>query len=76
MTAPIINQPQIALLSVDAIRKRAVAIEGPEGDAIGIRPIGILSQSFDHRAIDGAYSAAFLAQLRTLLEQRDWSAEF
>ncbi len=76
MTAPIINQPQIAILSVDAIKKRAVAIEGPEGDAIGIRPIGILSQSFDHRAIDGAYSAAFLAQLRTLLEQRDWSAEF
>ena len=76
MTAPIINQPQIAILSVDAIKKRAVAIEGPEGDAIGIRPIGILSQSFDHRAIDGAYSAAFLARLRTLLEQRDWSAEF
>ncbi len=76
MTAPIINQPQIAILSIDAIKKRAVVIEDPEGDAIGIRPIGILSQSFDHRAIDGAYSAAFLDQLRTLLEQRDWSTEF
>ena len=76
MTAPIINQPQIAILSIDAIKKRAVVIEDPEGDAIGIRPIGILSQSFDHRAIDGAYSAAFLDQLRTVLEQRDWSTEF
>jgi 2-oxoglutarate dehydrogenase E2 component (dihydrolipoamide succinyltransferase) len=75
MTAPIINQPQIAILSVDAIKKRAVVIEGPEGDAIGIRPVGVLSQSFDHRAIDGAYSAAFLDKLRTLLEQRDWFAE-
>jgi len=76
MTAAIINQPQIAILSVDAIKKRPVVIEGPDGDAIGIRPIGVLSQSFDHRAIDGAYSAAFLDRLRSLLEQRDWSAEF
>lgn len=76
MTAPIINQPQVAILSVDAIKKRATVIEGPDGDAIGIRPIGILSQSFDHRAIDGAYSAAFLDKLRTLLEKRDWASEF
>ncbi len=75
LTAPIINQPQIAILSIDAIKKRAVVIEGPEGDAIGVRPIGVLSQSFDHRAIDGAYSAAFLDKLKTLLEQRDWFAE-
>lgn len=75
MTAPIINQPQIAILSIDAIKKRAVVIEGPEGDAIGVRPIGVLSQSFDHRAIDGAYSAAFLDKLKTLLEQREWFAE-
>jgi 2-oxoglutarate dehydrogenase E2 component (dihydrolipoamide succinyltransferase) len=76
MTAPIINQPQVAILSVDAIKKQPVVIEGPGGDSIGIRPIGVLSQSFDHRAIDGAYSAAFLDKLRTLLEQRDWSSEF
>lgn len=75
LTAPIINQPQIAILSIDAIKKRAVVIEGPEGDAIGVRPIGVLSQSFDHRAIDGAYSAAFLDKLKTLLEQRDWFAD-
>lgn len=75
LTVPIINQPQIAILSIDAIKKRAVVIEGPEGDAIGVRPIGVLSQSFDHRAIDGAYSAAFLDKLKTLLEQRDWFAD-
>jgi 2-oxoglutarate dehydrogenase E2 component (dihydrolipoamide succinyltransferase) len=76
MTAAVINQPQIAILSVDAIRKKPVVIEGPDGDAIGIRPVGVFSQSFDHRAIDGGYSAAFLDKLRSLLEQRDWSSEF
>jgi pyruvate dehydrogenase E2 component (dihydrolipoamide acetyltransferase) len=75
MTAPIINQPQVAILSVDAIKKRPVVIESSLGDTIGIRPIGILSQSFDHRAIDGGYSGAFLDKLRTLLEQHDWSTE-
>ena len=76
MTAAIINQPQVAILSVDAIKKQPVVIEGPDGDAIEIRPIGVLSQSFDHRAIDGAYSAAFLDKFRNLLEQRDWATEF
>jgi pyruvate dehydrogenase E2 component (dihydrolipoamide acetyltransferase) len=75
MTAPIINQPQVAILSVDAIKKRPVVIESSLGDTIGIRPIGILSQSFDHRAIDGGYSGAFLDKIRTLLEQHDWSTE-
>lgn len=75
LTAPIINQPQVAILSVDGIKKRPVVIEGPDGDAIGIRPIGILAQSFDHRAIDGAYSGAYLARVRELLETKDWAAE-
>ncbi len=75
MTAPIINQPQVAILSVDGIKKRPVVIESPGGDAIGIRPIGILAQSFDHRAIDGAYSGAFLARVRELLQTKDWAAE-
>lgn len=75
MTAPIINQPQVGILSIDAVRKRPVVIEGPHGDSIAIRPVGILSQSFDHRAVDGAYSAAFLNRIRTLLEDKDWSAE-
>ena len=76
ITAPIINQPQVAILSMDGVRKRPVVVEGPAGDALAIRPVGILAQSFDHRAVDGAYSAAFLARLRELLEQTDWSQEF
>ncbi len=75
LTGAIINQPQVAILSVDAVRKRPVVVESPGGDSIAIRPVGILAQSFDHRAIDGAYSAAFLHKIRTLLEERDWSDE-
>ena len=75
LTGAIINQPQVGILSIDAIKKRPVVIEGPAGDSIAIRPVGILSQSFDHRAVDGSYSAAFLHKIRTLLEEKDWSAE-
>ena len=75
ITAPIINQPQAAILSIDGVHKKPVVIEGPDGDAIVVRPIGILAQSFDHRAFDGAYSAAFLRRLKQELEERDWLAE-
>lgn len=75
-TAPLINAPQVAILSTDAIRKRALVKETEFGDVIVARPAGILAQSFDHRAFDGAYSASFLSHLRTTLETRDWSAEF
>ena len=75
MTGAIINQPQVAILSVDAIGKRPVVVESPTGDAIAIRPVGILAQSFDHRALDGAYSAAFLQRVKGLLEEKDWSDE-
>jgi pyruvate/2-oxoglutarate dehydrogenase complex dihydrolipoamide acyltransferase (E2) component len=75
-TAPIINAPQVAILSVDAIRKQPVVIETPEGEFIAPRLVGMVGQSFDHRAFDGAYSAAFLSKLKTIIEQRDWSAEF
>jgi pyruvate dehydrogenase E2 component (dihydrolipoamide acetyltransferase) len=73
ITAPIINQPQIAILSTDGISKKPVVIESASGDTIAIRPIGILAQSFDHRAIDGAYSAGFLKRVKELIEQDDWS---
>ncbi len=72
ITAPIINQPQIAILSTDGVHKKPVVIEGPQGDTIAIRPVGVLAQTFDHRAVDGAYSAAFLREVKTLLESRDW----
>jgi pyruvate dehydrogenase E2 component (dihydrolipoamide acetyltransferase) len=75
ITAPIINQPQVAILSTDGVRKKPVVLETSEGDAIAIRPIGILAQSFDHRAVDGAYSAAFLDKVRKLLENSHWLVE-
>lgn len=73
-TAPIINQPQVGILSMDAVKKRPHVIESAEGDSIGIRPVGILAHSFDHRAIDGAYSAAYLQRLKSVIEQSDWDA--
>jgi 2-oxoglutarate dehydrogenase E2 component (dihydrolipoamide succinyltransferase) len=75
ITAPIINQPQVAILSTDGVRKKPVVIERPDGDSIAIRPIGILAQSFDHRAVDGAYSAAFLDRVRKNIELTDWFRE-
>jgi 2-oxoglutarate dehydrogenase E2 component (dihydrolipoamide succinyltransferase) len=72
ITAPIINQPQVAILSLDGIHKRATVIEAEGGDSIAIRPIGLLAQSFDHRAVDGAYSAAYLRTLKGLIEARNW----
>jgi 2-oxoglutarate dehydrogenase E2 component (dihydrolipoamide succinyltransferase) len=74
-TAPIINQPQVAILSVDGIKKKPVVVESETGDAIAIRPVGMLAQSFDHRAVDGSYSAAFLKRVQTILETNDWSRE-
>jgi pyruvate dehydrogenase E2 component (dihydrolipoamide acetyltransferase) len=72
ITAPIISPPQVAILSTDGVKKKPVVIESEAGDSIAIRPVGVLAQSFDHRAVDGAYSAAFLREVRTLLETRDW----
>lgn len=75
ITAPIVSAPQVAILSSDGIRKRPVVIEGPGGDAIAIRAVGMLAQTFDHRAVDGAYSGAFLTELKRQLETRDWPRE-
>jgi len=72
-TTPIINQPQVAILSSDSVTRRPVVID--DADTIAVRPIGLLTQAFDHRAVDGAYSAAFLAQLKQELETRDWTTE-
>lgn len=72
ITAPIINQPQVAILSADGIRKKPVVVESDGGDSIAIRPVGVLAQSFDHRAVDGSYSAAFLAEVKNAIETRNW----
>jgi 2-oxoglutarate dehydrogenase E2 component (dihydrolipoamide succinyltransferase) len=75
ITAPIVNAPEVAILSTDGIAKKPVAVATDSGDAVVVRPIGVLAQSFDHRAFDGAYSAAFLDRLRTIIETRNWSEE-
>jgi pyruvate dehydrogenase E2 component (dihydrolipoamide acetyltransferase) len=75
ITAPIVNQPQVAILSTDAVRKKPVVIETPEGDGLAIRPVGVLAQSFDHRAVDGAYAAAFLRELKLIIETRNWTQD-
>jgi pyruvate dehydrogenase E2 component (dihydrolipoamide acetyltransferase) len=75
ITAPIINQPQVAIMSTDGVRKKPVVVETSEGDSIAIRPVGVLAQSFDHRAVDGAYSAAFLDRVRKIIETSHWVVE-
>jgi pyruvate dehydrogenase E2 component (dihydrolipoamide acetyltransferase) len=76
VTAPVINQPQVAILSTDAVRMRPTAVRSEAGEwVVALHPLGNLSFSFDHRAVDGAYAAAFLALVRELLETRDWQQE-
>lgn len=65
---PIINQPQVAILAVGAIKKRPVVIETPHGDTIAIRHMMYLSMSYDHRIIDGALGSTFLSAVAQELE--------
>jgi len=75
-TVPIINQPQVAILATDGVRKRPVVVELPDGtDGITVHPVGNLVLAFDHRAFDGAYASAFMAEVKEIVETRDWSAE-
>jgi pyruvate/2-oxoglutarate dehydrogenase complex dihydrolipoamide acyltransferase (E2) component len=76
ITAPIINQPQAAILSIDGVHRRPWVITDDRGERIEIRPIGVLAQSFDHRAVDGAYSGAYLRRLKRILESHEWLGEF
>ncbi len=76
MTFAIINQPQVAILATDGIRKEPIVLEGPDGeDTIAIHHVGRLALTWDHRAFDGAYAASFLNALREVLETRDWETE-
>jgi len=68
LATPIINQPQVAILDLEAIVKRAVVVDGPDDDAIGIRPMTYLPMSWDHRALDGAVAAQFLSRVKARLE--------
>ncbi|HXP30582.1 MAG TPA: dihydrolipoamide acetyltransferase family protein [Stellaceae bacterium] len=75
-TAPIINLPQVAILSLDAVQKRAIVVETEHGDALAPRLVAMVGQSFDHRAVDGAYAAALLRRLKVIAESRDWAGDF
>jgi 2-oxoglutarate dehydrogenase E2 component (dihydrolipoamide succinyltransferase) len=70
-SSPIINQPNVAILCTDGVKRRPVAI----GDAIAIHAVGIIGMVYDHRAFDGSTASKFLLHIRDSLEQRDWSAE-
>lgn len=76
ITAPVINQPQVAILSVDGVHRRPWVVTDEMGERIEIRSVGVLAHSFDHRAVDGAYSGAYLRRVRQNLESRDWIGEF
>jgi pyruvate/2-oxoglutarate dehydrogenase complex dihydrolipoamide acyltransferase (E2) component len=70
LATPIINQPQVAILDLEAVVKRPVVVEDPAGgDSISIRPMVNLCLSFDHRALDGAEAARFLGELKSRLEE-------
>jgi len=70
-SAPIINQPNVAILSTEGVSRRPVAV----GDAIGIHHVGIISLVYDHRAFDGVTGTGFLLAVKDILENRDWEAE-
>jgi 2-oxoglutarate dehydrogenase E2 component (dihydrolipoamide succinyltransferase) len=76
MGTPIINQPQVAILAVGAIKKRPVVIETPHGDSIAIRHMMYLSLSYDHRIVDGSLGATFLTAVANELENFRADREF
>ena len=75
MTGAIINQPQVAILSTDGVRRAPVVVDTEEGEALAIHSVGLAALTFDHRVIDGAYAARFLRRLEEILATRDWRSE-
>ncbi len=76
MGTPIINQPQVAILAVGAIKKKPAVIETEYGDVIAIRHMMFLSLSYDHRVVDGSLGGSFLRRVADYLEQFDITREF
>ena len=76
MGTPIINQPQVAIMAVGAIKKRPVVIETPAGDSIAIRHMMYLSMSYDHRIVDGSLGATFLTAVAKELENFNPEREY
>jgi 2-oxoglutarate dehydrogenase E2 component (dihydrolipoamide succinyltransferase) len=76
VSVPIVNQPQVAILSTDGVTRRPVVVTSPTGrDTIDTRAVGVLGLGFDHRVFDVAYAAGFLREAREILRSRDWDAE-
>ncbi len=76
MTVAIINQPQVAILATDGVKRKPVVVMDSFGsESIAIHSVGILAMSFDHRAVDGAYVAAFLSTMSSILATHDFIAE-
>jgi 2-oxoglutarate dehydrogenase E2 component (dihydrolipoamide succinyltransferase) len=76
ITGAIINQPQVAILATDGVVRKPVVVTTNTGDeSIAIHSVGMLALTFDHRVIDGAYAAQFLARLAEILQTRDWLSE-
>jgi len=76
MGTPIINQPQVAIMAVGAIKKRPVVVETPAGDSIAIRHMMYLSMSYDHRIVDGSLGATFLTAVAKELENFNPDREY
>jgi len=76
ISAPIIHQPQVAILSTDGVKRRPVVVElDGGGEAVVVHAVGMLGLSFDHRAFDGSYASAFLAHVRAVIETCSWDVE-
>jgi 2-oxoglutarate dehydrogenase E2 component (dihydrolipoamide succinyltransferase) len=76
MGTPIINQPQVAILAIGAIKKRPVVVETKQGDSIAIRHMMYLSLSYDHRIVDGSLGATFLTAVANEMENFDVNRSF
>jgi 2-oxoglutarate dehydrogenase E2 component (dihydrolipoamide succinyltransferase) len=68
MSTPILNPPQVAILGMHAIQKRAVVVSGPEGDQIVVRPMMYLAMSYDHRLLDGREAVMTLVRIKECIE--------
>lgn len=76
LVLPVINQPQVAILSTDGVSRKPVVVTDAEGgESIAIHSVGLLGLAWDHRAFDGGYAAAFAREVKEILESRDWEAE-
>jgi 2-oxoglutarate dehydrogenase E2 component (dihydrolipoamide succinyltransferase) len=76
ITGAIINQPQVAILSTDGVARKPVVVALPDGtESIAIHSVGLIAMTFDHRAVDGAYVARYLARMSEILNDRDWAGE-